>query len=82
MNDKIRRVRCGTPKCTGFIDTQVSTVPKTREGHWQFQCGVCRFWSLLSDTGMVRATSRDQFDLERLPSSLRAPVTRSPVGGV
>ena len=85
MDDKIRRVRCGTRKCTGFIDTRVSTVPKTADGNWQFQCSICRFWSLTSAMGVVKGTSRDSFDLERLPNSLRLPfpVTReSPGGGV
>jgi hypothetical protein len=84
MGDKIRRVRCGTKRCTGFIDTNVSTMPKSAEGNWQFHCNVCGFWSLLSETGMLKATSRDEFDLQRLPTSLRAPfpVTRGPAGGI
>ena len=84
MQDKIKRVRCGTPKCTGFLDTRVSTEPKARDGNWQFQCPVCNQWSLLSDVGMVRATSRDKFDLERLPSNVRfnSTVKREPPGGV
>lgn len=84
MQDKIRRVRCGTPKCSGFVDTRVSTEPKSKEGNWQFECPICHSWSLLSEVGMVRATSREKFDLERLPSSLRNtfPVRREPPGGV
>jgi hypothetical protein len=84
MADKIRRVRCGTPKCSGFIDTNVSTMPKSEEGNWQFHCAVCGFWSLFSEAGMMRATSRDEFDLTRLPPGLRGQLsfTRSPGGGV
>jgi hypothetical protein len=84
MDDKIRRVRCGTKKCTGFVDAKVSTIPKSKDGNWQFQCPICNFWCLLSDTGMVKATSREQFELDRLSPSLRSAhsVTRSPVGGV
>jgi hypothetical protein len=84
MNDKIRRVRCGTKKCTGFIDTKVSMAPKTKNGDWQFHCSVCHYWNLLSEAGLVRATSKEQFDLERLSTSLRAsyPITRDPAGGI
>jgi hypothetical protein len=83
MGDKIQRVRCGTPKCTGFIDTNISKTPKSHDGNWQFHCRVCGFWSLLSESGMMRATSRNRFDLEHLPLSLRAQsVTRGPTGGV
>ena len=84
MDDKIRRIRCGTPKCTGFIETKVSTTPKSKEGNWQFYCAVCRFWNLLSETGSLKATAPQEFDLEHLPHSLREPfrVTRYPGGGV
>ncbi len=81
---KIRRIRCGTRQCTGFIDTQVSTVAKTADGNWQFHCAVCQFWSLASSEGMVKATSREQFDLEHLPNKLRLAhtPTHGPSGGV
>jgi hypothetical protein len=84
MAGRIRRLRCSTKKCTGFIDTNVSTTPKSKDGNWQFHCSVCGFWNLLSETGMMKATSHDEFDLQQLPSSLRGPfaVTRSPSGGV
>jgi hypothetical protein len=84
MGGKIRRVRCSTKKCAGFIDTNVSTTPKSKEGNWQFHCPVCGYWNLLSETGMMKATSREKFDLEQLPTSLRTPfpVTRGPSGGV
>lgn len=84
MSDKVRRIRCGTKKCTGFIDTQVSTVPKSKDGNWQFHCSLCNFWSLASADGGVKATSKEQFDLERLSTSLRLPmsVRREPAGGV
>jgi hypothetical protein len=84
MGDKIRRIRCGTKKCTGFTDTNVATTPKSKEGNWQFHCGVCGFWNLLSESGMMKATSRQEFDLQQLSMSLRSPfpVTRSPTGGV
>jgi len=84
MGGKIRHVRCSTRKCAGFIDTNGSTTPKSKEGNWQFHCPVCGFGNLSSDTGMMKATSREQFNLEQLPLSLRAPshVTRSPSGGV
>ncbi len=83
MDDKIKRIRCGTKKCTGFIDTRLSTQPKTKDGNWQFHCPVCNFWSLLSESGQMTATSKEPFDLERLPTRLRVPyqVTRSPDGG-
>jgi hypothetical protein len=85
MGGKVRRIRCGTRKCAGFIDTNnAAPTPKSREGNWQMHCTVCGCWSLFSDTGLMKATSRDQFDLERLPASLRLPVaiTRVPPGGV
>jgi hypothetical protein len=83
VSDKIRRIRCGTPKCSGFIDANVSTLPKSADGNWQFRCTVCGFWILFSETGMMRATSREQFDLERLPASLRGhSIPREPAGGV
>ncbi len=84
MADKIRRIRCGTPKCSGFIDANLSTIPKNSDGNWQFHCAVCGFWCLFSAAGMLRATSRDQFDLTRLPHGLRSQlsITRSPDGGV
>jgi hypothetical protein len=84
MAGKIRRVRCSTKKCTGVIDTNVSTMPKSKEGNWQFHCPVCGFWNLLSESGMMKATSREEFDLQRLPTSLRGSVavTRSPSNGV
>jgi hypothetical protein len=84
VNDKIRRIRCGTPKCAGFFDTRISTVAKSADGNWQFHCTSCGFWSLASATGMVKATARDAFNLDQLPSSLRFEprVTREPPGGV
>jgi hypothetical protein len=84
MADKIRRIRCGTPKCSGLIGANVSTIPKSEDGNWQFHCVVCGFWSLFSEAGMMRATSRDQFDLTRLSANLRAQLsfTRNPDGGV
>jgi hypothetical protein len=83
MDDKIRRIRCTTRKCAGFVDTRVSAEPKNRDGNWQFLCPICKRWNLASDV-MVRATSPEQFDLERLPPSLRFPlsVKREPPGGV
>jgi hypothetical protein len=68
----------------GFVDIQVSGVPKTADGNWQFQCPTCHFWNLASSMGVVKGTSREQFDLERLPNSLRLPfpVTRESNGGV
>jgi hypothetical protein len=84
VHDKVRRIRCGTKKCAGFIDTQVSTVAKSADGNWQFHCSTCDFWNLASATGMVKATARSEFDLEHLPTSLRLErvVTREPPGGV
>jgi hypothetical protein len=84
MSEKIRRIRCGTPKCTGFFDTNVGTVAKSREGNWQFHCTLCGFWSLLGTSGVVKATSREQFDLDQLPPRLRMDqtLTREPPGGV
>lgn len=84
MDDKVRRIRCRTKKCAGFLETKVSTVPKTVDGNWQFHCATCGFWNLASASGMVKATARVEFDLERLPTSLRLehPVTREPPGGV
>jgi hypothetical protein len=84
MSEKVKRVRCATKKCAGFLDALVSTVPKTTDGNWQFQCPVCTYWNLAARDGAVKATSREQFDVERLPTSLRLPtvVTREPPGGV
>lgn len=84
MSDKIKRIRCGTKKCTGFVDTQVST-EIMKDGNWQFHCSVCKFWSLVSLEGNVKATSREQFDLDRLPSNVRfafSSLRREPPGGV
>ena len=84
MVGQIRRIRCSSRKCAGFIDTNLSTTPKTADGNWQFHCTVCGFWNLLSESGMMKATSREQFDLEHLPTRLRMPfpVTREPSGGI
>ena len=84
MADKIRRIRCGTKKCTGFIDTKLSTEPKSADGNWQFHCKLCNFWTLAVEDGSVRATSREPFDLERSGSHLRMAtgLRREPPGGV
>jgi hypothetical protein len=60
------------------------SVPKTADGSWQFKCPICNYWNLASSDGMVNATSRERFDLERLPTNLRGPqmVTREPSGGI
>jgi hypothetical protein len=83
-SDKVRRIRCGTKKCAGFVDAQLSEVAKSVDGNWQFECSICKFWSLASDTGQVKATSKERFDLDRLPTALRLSpfVTRVPPGGV
>jgi hypothetical protein len=62
----------------------MSSVPKTADGNWQFKCPICNYWNLASSDGMVKATSREEFDLEMLPTNLRRPpmVTREPSGGV
>lgn len=84
MDEKIRRIRCVTKKCAGFIETRISTEPKTREGNWQFQCSVCTFWNLAAADGAIKATSKTQFDLANLSTQLRLPthVRREPAGGV
>ena len=84
MGDKIRRIRCNTRKCTGFIDTNGSESPVCKDGNWQFHCLVCGFWNLMSETGTMKATSKQEFDLQRLPTHLRMSlqVTRGPTGGV
>ena len=84
MSDKIRRIRCSTKKCVGFLDTQVSTEPKSREGNWQFRCTLCNFWNLAAADGVVKATSNERFDLDHLSMSLRTPMSirREPPGGV
>ncbi|HEY2744612.1 MAG TPA: hypothetical protein VGL86_08315 [Polyangia bacterium] len=84
MDEKSRRIRCVTKKCTGFIETLISAEAKTRDGNWQFQCGVCRFWNLATADGTVKATSRQPFDLGNLSAQLRLPtqVRREPAGGV
>ena len=84
MNEKIRRIRCVTKKCSGFIETRLHAEPGTRDGNWQFQCNVCSFWNLAAADGSVRATSKTQFDLTSLSTQLRLPmqVRREPPGGV
>ena len=84
MNEKSSRIRCVTKKCAGFIETCISAEPKTRDGNWQFQCGVCNFWNLATADGAVKATSREPFDLANLSTQLRlpTPVRREPAGGV
>lgn len=84
MHDKIKRIRCGTKKCLGFVDTNVIGEPKSSDGNWQFHCATCSFWSLASADGVVKATSREPFDLERLPTHLRVnqTVRRESPGGV
>jgi hypothetical protein len=84
MVDKIRRIRCGTKKCTGFIDTKLSAQPKSADGHWQFHCTLCKYWTLAVEDGSVRATSREQFDLDRSSNHTRLSngVRREPPGGV
>ena len=84
MDEKSRRIRCVTKKCSGFIETLLSAEPKTREGTWQFQCTVCGFWNLAAADGAIRATSKTQFDLTSLSMQLRMPtqVRREPAGGV
>ena len=84
MIEKSRRIRCVTKKCAGFVETLISTEPKSRDGNWQFQCSVCTFWNLATADGAVKATSRQQFDLANLSSQLRQPmqVRREPAGGV
>jgi hypothetical protein len=82
MNNKIRRIRCGTKQCSGFIDTQLPA-PSTTNGSWQFHCSRCGYWSLISADGGMRATSKDEFDLNNVSSHLRSMrVTREPAGGV
>jgi hypothetical protein len=84
MSDKVRRIRCATKKCSGFLNANMSSVPKTGDGNWQFKCPICNYWNLASSDGMVKATSRVEFDLQMLPTNLRRPpmVTREPSGGV
>ena len=81
MNDKIRRIRCGTKQCPGFVDIQLSTAHVVG-GNWQFHCSRCGYWILVSSDGSIRGTAREEFDLQRV-SSYRDPmsVTRSPEGG-
>jgi len=84
MDEKSRRIRCVTKKCAGFIETRISAEPKTRDGNWQFQCGVCSFWNLATADGAVKATSKEPFDLANLSNQLRLPtqIRREPSGGV
>jgi hypothetical protein len=84
MDEKPRRIRCVTRKCSGLIETRISAEPKTRDGNWQFQCGVCSFWNLATADGAVKATSKQPFDLANLPTQLRLSpqVRREPAGGV
>jgi hypothetical protein len=84
MDDKIRRIRCSTRKCVGFLDTRVSTEPKSRDGNWQFLCATCNFWNLAAANGVIKATSNERFDLDRLSYSQRTPtvIRREPPGGV
>lgn len=84
MNEKIRRIRCVTAKCTGVFETLISTELKSREGNWQFQCVQCSFWNLAASDGAVKATSKTQFDLANLSTQLRFPtaIRREPAGGV
>jgi hypothetical protein len=71
-------IRCLTPKCG-----TLSAVDAQADRHWQFQCTRCQFWNLVSSGGSVQATSRDPFDLDRLPWNVRnLDVKRSPPGGV
>jgi hypothetical protein len=83
MSDLLRRVRCCTKKCRGFLDAKVSALPKTADSSWQFYCSMCGYWNLASNGG-VKATSREEFDLERLAPGLRRLLilTREPPGGV
>jgi hypothetical protein len=66
------------------LDTKLSAVSKTADGNWQFECSVCHYWNPASGDGMVKATSREQFALESLPTNLRRPqmVRREPSGGI
>jgi hypothetical protein len=82
--DKISRVRCGTKRCAGFVDTNLAKTLKSRDGNWQFQCSSCQFWNVVSKAGTVTGTSRDAFDLDSLPNNLRLgyPVKREPPGGI
>ena len=84
MDEKIRRIRCVTKKCAGSVETRISAEPKTSDGNWQFQCGVCSFWNLATADGAVKATSKEPFDLANLSTQLRRPtqVRREPAGGV
>ena len=84
MVEKSLRIRCVTKKCTGSFETHLSAEPKTRDGNWQFQCGVCSFWNLATADGAVKATSREPFDLANLSSQLRLPtqIRREPAGGI
>ena len=49
-----------------------------------FHCKLCNFWTLAVEDGSVRATSREQFDLERTSGHLRMAtgLRREPPGGV
>jgi hypothetical protein len=84
MHQKSRRISCVTKKCAGFIETPISAETKTRDGNWQFRCGVCSFWNLAGADGAVKATSKEPFDLANLPTQLRlpTPIRREPAGGV
>jgi hypothetical protein len=64
--DNVRRIRCATKKCSGFLNANIASVLKTADGNWLFKCPICNSWNLASSDGMVKATSLEQFDLERV----------------
>jgi hypothetical protein len=84
MGDKMRSFRCATKKCSGFINATPSLATRTPEGNWQFECSICHYWNLVASSGTVTATSREPFELDRLPAHLRQPFSgkREPPGGI
>ena len=84
MQSVSKRARCATKKCGTGVSIDIAATPTNRSGDWQFQCPGCKFWNLASAENAVQATSLTQFDLERLPPSLRLSwqVKRSPSGGI
>ena len=82
MSDKIRRIRCATKQCPGFVDIQLSAAVVVG-GNWQFHCARCGYWVLVSAEGDIRGTSKEEFDLQRVSGRFGPTrVTRSPQGGV
>ncbi len=79
-----KKIRCATRKCAAGVPIDAATVAPSGDGHWQFQCPLCKYWNVVSPPGAVQATSPTPFDLERLPANVRfsSQVKRSPPSGI